>query len=280
MGAEPNLRGRVAVVTGGGSGVGARIAAALAGRGAAVALVARSRGRLEHAAGELTRGGASAIAVAADLTDAGEVAKARERIQSELGDATILVNAAGTFGPLARIVDSDPDEWRRTIEVDLVAPFLACRAFLPGMLAARWGRVVNVGSAASLHPPGPLTSAYATAKAGLDRFTRQLAAEISGSGVTANVIHPGEVRTDMWADIRDRATALGADGEGLRAWADMVGRTGGDDPAKAADLVLRIVADGTLSGRFLWIENGLQSPLPSWDDQPQAPTFRAAASPR
>jgi hypothetical protein len=81
----------------------------------------------------------------------------------------------------------------------------------------------------------------------------------------------------MWQDIRDRAAALGADGEGLRGWAEMVGRTGGDDPAKAAALVLRIVDDGSLNGRFLWIENGLQAPLPSWDEPP-APVWRESLS--
>ena len=72
------------------------------------------------------------------------------------------------------------------------------------MLDAGWGRIVNVTSAASLHPPGPLNSAYGTAKVALNQFTRHLAAEIAGTGVTANVIHPGDVKTDMWADIRDR----------------------------------------------------------------------------
>jgi NAD(P)-dependent dehydrogenase (short-subunit alcohol dehydrogenase family) len=264
----------VAVVTGGGSGVGARIAQALTEAGAAVALVARSRERLERQAERI---GGRAIAVSADLTDEGAVSEAFARIARDLGTPTILVNAAGTFGPLARVADGDPAEWRRTIEVDLIAPYLACRAAVGGMLAAGWGRIVNVGSAASLHPPGALTSAYATAKAGLDRFTRQLAAEVAGTGVTANVIHPGEVKTEMWQDIRDRAAALGPDGEGLRGWAEMVGRTGGDDPAKAAALVLRIVADSSLNGRFLWIEDGLQAPLPSWD-APPAPVWRESLS--
>jgi NAD(P)-dependent dehydrogenase (short-subunit alcohol dehydrogenase family) len=269
-----DLGQRVAVVTGGGSGVGARIAQALAERGAAVALVARSRERLEQQAGKLGR---RVIAVPADLTDERAVAEAFARIARELATPTILVNAAGMFGPLARVADSDPGEWRRTIEVDLIAPYLACRAAVGGMLAGGWGRIVNVGSAASLHPPGALTSAYATAKAGLDRFTRQLAAELAGTGVTANVIHPGDVKTEMWQDIRDRAAALGPDGEGLRGWAEMVGRTGGDDPARAAELVLRIVEDGALNGRFLWIENGLQAPLPSWSDPP-APIWRDTLS--
>jgi NAD(P)-dependent dehydrogenase (short-subunit alcohol dehydrogenase family) len=124
---------------------------------------------------------------------------------------------------------------------------------------------VNVTSAASLHPPGPLGSAYATAKAGLNQLTRHLAAELDGTGVTANVIHPGDVKTDMWADIRDQALALGPEGEALRQWVDWVEETGGDPPAKAVDLVLRIV-DSDANGRFLWIEDPLQPPIPSWEE--------------
>ena len=85
--------------------------------------------------------------------------------------------------------------------------------------------------------------AYATAKAGLNRLTRHLAAELAGSGVTANVVHPGDVKTAMWADIRDRAGALGAEGESHRQWVDWVEETGGDPPRKAVELVLRILDD-------------------------------------
>ena len=86
--------------------------------------------------------------------------------------------------------------------VDAVAAFYTVNAFVGGMLDAGWGRIVNITSAASLHPPGPLNSAYGTAKVALNQFTRHLAAEIAGTGVTANVIHPGDVKTAMWADIQ------------------------------------------------------------------------------
>jgi NAD(P)-dependent dehydrogenase (short-subunit alcohol dehydrogenase family) len=133
------------------------------------------------------------------------------------------------------------------------------------MVGQGWGRIVNVTSAASLHPPGPLGSAYATSKVALNQLTRHLAAELEGTGVTANVIHPGDVKTDMWADIRDQADALGADGEGLRQWVQWVAETGGDPPHKAADLVLRIM-DSDANGQFLWIDDPLQPPIPSWGD--------------
>src|SRR5205823_11405069 len=142
----------------------------------------------------------------------------------------------GTFGPLERFRDTDPAAWIETIAVDAIGPYLTCRAFVGGMIDAGWGRIVNFTSAASLHPPGPLGSAYATAKTGLNQLTRHLASELAGTGVTANVIHPGDVKTDMWADIRDQVAQLGPEGEGHRQWVEWVAETGGDPPRKAVDL--------------------------------------------
>jgi NAD(P)-dependent dehydrogenase (short-subunit alcohol dehydrogenase family) len=133
------------------------------------------------------------------------------------------------------------------------------------MIARGWGRIVNFSSAAALHPPGPLNSAYGTSKVALNQFTRHLAAELATSGVTANAIHPGEVKTEMWATVRDEAGSTGPIGAGYRQWAADVERTGGDDPQKAVDLVLRIITDpAEINGKFLWIEGGLQTPIPSW----------------
>ena len=121
-------------------------------------------------------------------------------------------------------------------------------------------------SANALHPPGPLHSAYGTSKAALNHFTRHLAAEVSGTGVTANVIHPGDVKTEMWADIRAKAQRLGRPRTPFLQWADWVEKTGGDDPEKAADLILNLMGDeaASVNGQFLWIKDGLQAPIPSW----------------
>jgi NAD(P)-dependent dehydrogenase (short-subunit alcohol dehydrogenase family) len=133
------------------------------------------------------------------------------------------------------------------------------------MIDGGWGRIVNFSSAASLHPPGPLNSAYGTSKVALNRFTRHLAAELAGTGVTANVIHPGDVKTAMWASIKSEAAqAEGA--EALRRWAAEVGDQGGDDPEKTLALIDEMI-DGKYaqtSGQFLWIEGGLQQPVESW----------------
>jgi NAD(P)-dependent dehydrogenase (short-subunit alcohol dehydrogenase family) len=203
-----------------------------------------------------------------DVADPTAVAALGEAVQTRFGSPTILVNAAGVFGPVALIRDVDAAAWVDTIRVDAIAPFLTTRTFLAGMLDAGWGRIVNVTSAASLHPPGPLNSAYGTAKVALNQLTRHLAAEIAGAGVTANVIHPGDVRTDMWADIKTKVEGLGPVADGYRAWVDWVDETGGDPPSKAVDLVLRLTSDagGSINGRFCWIDDPLQAPIASWDE--------------
>jgi NAD(P)-dependent dehydrogenase (short-subunit alcohol dehydrogenase family) len=258
------LAGRVAVVTGAGRGVGRGVAIRLAELGCRVALVARSADQLDAVAAEIAAIGGEGATYPLDLALL-RSPDALAPIVDRLGRPGILVNAAGVSGPLALVRDSDPDEWIDTILINTVAAYVTCRAFVGGMIDAGWGRIVNVSSAASLHAPGPASSAYPTSKVALNHFTRCLATELEGTGVTANVIHPGEVRTEMWADIGRRADALGDAGAGFRAWVDWVDETGGDDPAKAVQLVERLVTDSPdVNGSFLWIEDGLQRPVPSW----------------
>ena len=259
--------GRIAVVTGGGRGLGRGVALGLAGRGARVVAVARNAAQLAETERLAAGLPGSVTAIAADVSDVAAVARLKQEVLGRFGAPTILVNAAGVFGPIALIRDTDPADWVQTVMIDAVSSFLTVNAFVAGMLDAGWGRIVNVTSAASLHPPGPLNSAYGTAKVALNQLTRHLAAEIAGSGVTANVIHPGDVRTDMWADIRDRVAGMGPEAEGYRQWAAWVDETGGDPPEKAVALVLRLTSDAgaDISGQFCWIEDPLQAPIASWD---------------
>jgi NAD(P)-dependent dehydrogenase (short-subunit alcohol dehydrogenase family) len=260
-----DLAGKVAVVTGASRGLGQRVAIRLAGRGALVVLIARSEAGLKTTARSIVEKGGRAEVVSADLSDPRSL-DAVIAGASRAGAPSILVNAAGIFGPIQLIKDSDPREWVETLTINMVSHYLTCRAFVGGMIDRGWGRIVNVTSANALHPPGPLHSAYGTSKAALNHFTRHLAAELEGSGVTANVIHPGEVKTEMWADIRAKAKRVGSRAEPFLQWADWVEKTGGDDPEKAADLILNLMGDeaASVNGQFLWIKDGLQAPIPSW----------------
>jgi NAD(P)-dependent dehydrogenase (short-subunit alcohol dehydrogenase family) len=197
----------LALVTGASRGIGLEIAKALANAGHQVIAVSRKPGTETHS---------NITSIACDISDNNAVTELQKKVSTEHGDVQILVNAAGVFGPIALIKDSNPHEWVETIMIDTVAAYYTSRVFLPAMLEKKWGRIINVSSAAALHQPGKLNSAYATAKVALNQFTRHLAAEIAGSGVTANVIHPGDVRTEMWADIKAKADALGPDGADYR----------------------------------------------------------------
>jgi NAD(P)-dependent dehydrogenase (short-subunit alcohol dehydrogenase family) len=272
---------RIAVVTGAGRGVGRGAALGLASRGATVVAVARTGAQLVETA-RLAGGAAGrVIPMVADVADVEAVLALGDRIRTDVGPPTILVNAAGVFGPVALVQDTDPHDWVQTMLVDCIAPYLTVRAFLAGMLEIGWGRIVNVTSAASLHQPGALNSAYGTAKVGLNQFTRHLAAEIAGSGVTANVIHPGDVRTDMWADIRDKVAGMGPVADEFRAWARWVDETGGDPPGRATDLILRLTSDagGAINGEFNWIDDPLQAPIPSWDRAPDLRPWGSGGQP-
>jgi NAD(P)-dependent dehydrogenase (short-subunit alcohol dehydrogenase family) len=253
------------LVTGASRGLGREIALGLAKSGHRVIAVARSKSALDSLAKESPTG---IFPYECDVSDYKEVDALASRVKKEHGDVQVLVNAAGVFGPIDLIHNTDPDQWAKTILIDTLAPYFTTRVFLPGMLSKKWGRVINVSSAAALHPPGALNSAYGTSKVALNQFTRHLAAEISGSGVTANVIHPGDVKTEMWADIKEKALALGEVGKDYTGWVNWVAETGGDDPKKAMELVLEIVSKShdQVNGRFLWIKEPLQAPIPSWED--------------
>ena len=248
----------LALVTGASRGIGREITLALAAAGHHVIAVSRTPNAETNP---------NITTMACDISDINAVTKLQADVASQHGPVHILINAAGVFGPIALIKDSDPRDWVETIMIDTIAAYYTSRAFLPAMLENKWGRIINVSSAAALHQPGKLNSAYATAKVALNQFTRHLAAEISGSGVTANVIHPGDVRTEMWADIKAKADALGADGADYKAWVDWVEETGGDAPTKAADLIIKLISDESAdtNGLFCWIDSPLQTPIPSWD---------------
>ncbi|HET6485791.1 MAG TPA: SDR family oxidoreductase [Spirochaetia bacterium] len=264
MGIE--VAGAVALVTGAGSGVGEAVAVGLAARGMRVALVGRSTEKLEAARARIqARGGASLVAPC-DVGDAAQVSDLKRAVLTGLGCPRVLVNAAGRYGECLPIADSDPLDWTATLQVNLVGAYLVCNAFLKEMISQGWGRIINVTSAGSLPEPTGIASAYQLSKVGLNHFTRQLARELDGTDVTANAIHPGEVKSPMWEAIRSDAAGRGEPGRGALDWAAWVERTGGDPPEKTLERILELLDPGSeaVSGQFLWIRDGLQKPRPTW----------------
>ncbi|HXP10826.1 MAG TPA: SDR family NAD(P)-dependent oxidoreductase [Acidobacteriaceae bacterium] len=190
-----DLSGRTAVITGGSRGLGEAMAKTLSQAGAQVALVGRDIGRLESVRDAITAEGGTAAIFAADVTREEDVAALAKAVTARFGHAQILINNAG-INIRKPVVDFTLPEFRSVVDSSLTSTFLMCRAFVPGMKGTGYGRVVNLSSIMG-HISLPGRSPYSSAKAGLLGFTRALALEVAGEGITVNAISPGPVATEM-----------------------------------------------------------------------------------
>lgn len=205
------LDGHVALVTGGSSGIGQAMAAALADAGAAVVLVARRKGDLEQTARLLRNRGARADHIAADLSERDEVERVAILGGKSFGEPDILVNAAGV-GERPALPDIDAQQWDHVLAVNLTAPFLLGQRLAPGMAQRGWGRIINVVSQQAVRAFAH-SGAYGVSKAALAALTRSQAEAWSASGVCCNAIAPGVVHTRLTQALfndPDRAAALAA----------------------------------------------------------------------
>ena len=244
---------RVAIVTGGARGIGAATARRLADDGFAVAVLDLSESDAQGTVAEIEAAGGRALAVGADVGDDEQVQAAVDRIARELGPPVVLVNNAGVTRDnlLFKMTDAD---WDLVMHVHLRGSFLMARAVQKHMTEANWGRIVNLSSTSALGNRGQAN--YATAKAGLQGFTKTLAIELGKFGVTANAIAPGFIVTDM---TRATAERIGQEWEpyvAARAAAIPVARAG--QPEDIAHTVSFLVSEGAgfVSGQVIYVAGG------------------------
>src|SRR6266571_2593900 len=234
------LAGRGAVVTGGSRGIGLAVARALAEAGAAVVVAARGPDGLEAAARALCAAGRRAWAVPCDVADPEGVRTLAREAETRLGHVDILVNNAG-ISHSASVQKTTLEDWQRILTVNATGPFLCIQAFLPGMLARGWGRVVSIASVAGLGG-GKYITAYSASKHAVVGLTRSVAAEVAGTGVTVNAVCPGYVDTDMTRQSVGRIAAKTGMSlaDALRAALDTTGQRRLIPPDEVASAVLTL----------------------------------------
>jgi NAD(P)-dependent dehydrogenase (short-subunit alcohol dehydrogenase family) len=263
-----DLHGRVALVTGGGRGVGRLLALTLAEAGAAVALIARSSDELATTVGQIRDAGAVAAAASADVTDEIAVTAALAQLRAQLGPVDILINNAGVNGPMGVMWETEPAEWWRTLEVNLGGAFVLSRMLLPDMIAAGRGRIINITSNAGVYR-WPLVSAYVTSKAALIKLTETLAAETVKHGVSVFSVDPGLLPIGL-SDAALASTAQPDTPEGrVFGWIRGQLKAGrGADPDRAAQLILELAGGrgDCLSGRHLTVADDLDTLLGRSDE--------------
>ena len=246
-----DLHGKVAIVTGGGSGLGRQMATALAEMGASVVLCARTAERCEEAATELRALGVRAIGLRCDVTVADDVRAMVKRAAAELGRIDILVNNAGRAW-VAPVASMKVEDWRKVLEVNLTGAFLCSQAAGNVMIAQGGGKIINIASTAGLGGAMPevLDSiAYNTSKGGLINFTRDLAVKWGRHRINVNAIAPG------WFPSRMSSTIVERWGERLGRNIPL-GRIGGDEDLKGTVVYLASRASDYITGQILAVDGG------------------------
>jgi NAD(P)-dependent dehydrogenase (short-subunit alcohol dehydrogenase family) len=251
-----DFSGQVAIVTGGGRGLGREMAQMLADAGAAVALVARSREELEETASLIEQNGGKVLAIRADVTDAAAVEQMAQRVERELGAVELLVNNAGVVNTPCPIWETDPNEWRQVIDVNLNGAFLCVRAVLPNMIQRRRGRIINISSGAGTSPIA-YGHSYSIAKTALARFSECIALEAKDYSICAFTVDPGLVMTAMLRYLVESEA-----GQTYLPWLQEAVRAGQNHSARLPAELVMLLASGkadALNGRFVGVFDGVET---------------------
>lgn len=255
------LSGKVAIVTGGGRGIGRAVALRFATEGAAILLAARTQSQIDSVAAELKSGGHKAVAIRADVSQEPDCQAIVQEARRQFGRIDILVNNAGVLGPVKAVEEILPDEWDEVIAVNLRGPFLMTRLVLPEMHERGSGAIINISSVAAkaaFQWNGP----YAASKAGLVGFTRTVAAEAARKGIRVNAICPGPVPETEMSQTLGKALAerLQADPDAL--FKGFLERILQGKPQTAADVAdaavfLASAQSGAITGQTLNVDGGM-----------------------
>lgn len=243
------LLGRVAIVTGGGQGIGRSLALALAEAGADVAVLARSQDRVRSVAQEIEALGRGSLAVSCDVTDPDATQAAIEHVAGHFGRLDILINAAGTISR-APALEMTLDDWQKVIDTNLSGAFWMSQAAARKMIPQGWGRIINIASATSRVGLARRIS-YSASKGGIVQLTRALSSEWAAQGICVNAIAPGWFRTEINATLFDNDE-----------WRENLvsripaGRPGQVEDLQAAAIFLAGEGAGYVSGHTLYVDGG------------------------
>jgi NAD(P)-dependent dehydrogenase (short-subunit alcohol dehydrogenase family) len=249
----PELKGKTAIITGAGRGVGKRLAIAFAAEGARVGLVSRTLPELNMTQMEIAHSGGASLVAAADVADYAQVERAAEAVRREFGPVDILINAAGVQGPIGSAAEADPRRWAEVVQTNLTGAFHCCRAVLPEMIARRSGKIINFSGGGATNAR-PFFSGYAASKAGVVRFTETLADEVAEHNVQVNAMTPGPTYTHM----TDQVLAAGERaGEKALAEASQTRQTRGVPPEKQIALALFLVSPRSnhITGKLISVQD-------------------------
>lgn len=248
------LRGKVAIVTGGGSGIGRAIVLAFGREGASVAVLGRRREALEGVVKELSQFGSEGLAVVCDVSKSEETRRAVDRVESTFGGLSVLVNNAGMLS-VSTAESISEDDWDRVMETNLKGPFLMSRAVLPAMRRAGGGSIVNVGSVLGLVAMKD-RAAYCASKGGLTLLTKAMAVDHAHEKIRVNCVCPAIVETDLVKDLFSESEG-GKKAREARIGTLPLGRFG--QPNDVAELAIFLASDESswMTGTAIPVDGGL-----------------------